>query len=224
MVWPFFISQTFRNVKQKMKGLAMQKEQFIQELKSYQSEFIGHHSNEYMDEDFYIIHLASFGDYDSSCHIERSNHRWLRENYSDFISTKYEAYGTELAVIHVAALDSLDWSSDVIQGRADDLIRVLNALTDYPSIDDELASEVELEMQDEAWENVYKRDVIREIYRRFEEYEDKDFDESRLKELFEQRASALNVYWTVESGGNVYIDFRRIVTDFDEEDIKRIIE
>lgn len=87
--------------------------------------------------------FASYGDYDNSCAVERSNHRWLEERLSGAAGVTFEtwSYGGRSIEVDVEALD--DKAAAVV-------LEYLEAVERYPSIDDELLGEVEREMYLEA--------------------------------------------------------------------------
>ncbi len=83
--------------------------------------------------------FASYGDYDNSCAVERANHRWLSERLMGATGVTFEtwSYGGRSVEVDVEALD--DKAATVVLGY-------LEAVADYPAIDDELVSEVEDEL------------------------------------------------------------------------------
>ena len=204
----------------------MDKQEFMNELDSFQEEFISRDDNSYTEKGYYCIHLASFGDYDNSCEIERANQRWLEEHYSEFITITREQFNSQICHITMEDIECLDWSKPEILERAQELIDILCHLTDYPSIDDELASLVAMELQDETWENCYKQDVLRLLDKQFPELEldDLEIDDEKLRELFEQKRESLNRYWEIQAGGNAYINIEFITEAITEEEVENIVK
>jgi len=203
----------------------MNKQEFINELNSYPVEFINHHEGYCGEENWYAITLASFGDYDGSTEIERANHRWLKKHFSDFVSSISGAHYSESSVIHMETVETLQWSSEGVQQRAGYLIEIINSLCDYPVIDDMLASEIKLEMQEEAWENFYKREIIGALDKKFPELdiEYHEIDEDQLLCLLDEKLQEQNIYWEIYSGGNVYLDYKKAIDEFTQEELAAII-
>jgi hypothetical protein len=89
---------------------------------------------------------------------------------------------------------------------------VLNALEDYPCIDDEDCSMMKLELIEEAkdsfisdfqrtWENQYGFDRI-DIY---------DIDDDVIWTTIWKRAERHNQYFEIEAGGTPYIDIEKLI-------------
>ena len=198
----------------------MEKQEFIEELSKYPDTFVVL-AKPLMKEEYYEICLASFSDYDNSCEIERANQQYLVKEYPEFISIHYGLYFSQICAIEQSKIDCLDWESDDIQEKANELIEILNSLTEYPSIDDILSSQVALELQNDMWENTISRDFKNDLSKRFQkfDFDDKECDESILRTTFEKKREQLNLNWEIQSGGNAWIPFRKIAEAFTEKDI-----
>jgi hypothetical protein len=100
----------------------------------------------------YLSRLLGFGDYDNSSAVERSNHRVFMEEHGEKPGV-YEIYGS-----HGSQAIALRLS---LQDK--DIEATLAALADYPLIDEEDMSRLEMEMQEEAYESWAGADFIREV-------------------------------------------------------------
>ena len=141
--------------------------------------------------------FISFGDYDNSCAVERANIRYLKENN---LIEKLEtgSYGYEKA-----------WLLDTPENR-----ELLNSLFDYPCFDDELVSEIENEIETE-----YIKDCASDLHKLLSEDMQQALQEIYIfddidVECYRKACETSNTYFEVESGGNGYIDFKRIVKDY----------
>jgi hypothetical protein len=145
----------------------------------------------------------SFGDYDNSCHIERSNVRVFLEMFpeSEFIVYNQGHYGHESVLIRCDCNDG-------------DILRVLEALESYSVLNDEDATMQEQEMIREAWYH-QSDDIQRRLARLAAEVDDDLEDKAR--DLSEGELMDIVPDWSyhaeVEAGGNVYINLDRIDWD-----------
>ena len=162
-------------------------------------------------ENIYYCHpYLCFGDYDNSCEVERSNHRVFMEMFGSDkdVLERFYHYGAEYIYIRSTTENN-------------EIIECLAALENYPVIDDQDVSLMNMEMFGESWENWIRSDFENMVLKHFDlcdiEYEDSD-----LLEWFNQLTERANIYFEVESGGNGYIDLDRIEFDQLPENIKAI--
>lgn len=164
--------------------------------------------------------LLSYSDYSGST-VERSNERvWAKEfadSENEAWTTVGGGHGTTAVVIRVEAM-------------TDEMREFLDALEDYPVADESDMSELELELQQEAWDNWAAREfknlalkaATAEAVEMFpdadeglvEEAVDEAFDnldKDALFQMFHDAAEAANEYWETETGGDQYIDMKRVV-------------
>ena len=160
--------------------------------------------------DFLTPEQLSGSDYCSSGSVEVSNHRVFLEQFKDSpnVYDVYGGYGTFAVAIR---LDSI----------TDEMVEVLNALEDYPVIDEEDLSEVEHESEEESWSNCYRSDFERALSREFPDLEETidDMTTEQVDALFYEVQDRTNTYWAHETGNNAYIDVDRVVAGVTEEDI-----
>jgi hypothetical protein len=157
-------------------------------------------------ENYYFSPLLSFGDYDNSCAVERSNVRTFEQQFSSSKGIDWVkitgAYGWECIAIKL-----LSTNEEIIECLAD--------LSDYPAMDDEDVSSMEMEIENEAWDNWIERDFKDKVVKHYDAW-DSDADSNTLRELFSQLKEKTNTYGQVESGGNYYIDLDRLIAGLPE--------
>ena len=160
--------------------------------------------------DFLTPGILSGSDYCSSGSVEVSNHRVWLERYGKLpnVYDVYGGYGTFAVAIR---LDSL----------TPEMIEDLNALADYPLLDEEDHSEVETEAEQESWENCYRSDFTKALAQKFPNLEDviEDLSTENVDTLFYALMERTNTYCEHESGNNAYVDLDRVVEGATEQDI-----
>jgi len=157
---------------------------------------------------FLIPKYMSYGDYDNSCMVERSNYKIFMEDYKEEkgIFRIYGGYGSSGIAISIRYL--LDPDNEE---KADEIIDLLNGLNNYPCIDDEDMSNMEYESFLESLDVFAIRDCndllssqyLIDVY---------DFNEDKLKEILLEADRNLNYpSYEIESGGSCYIDTKRLI-------------
>ena len=149
--------------------------------------------------------FLQFGDYDNSCIVERSNVRCFLKEFKDspHVLQKRWAYNGESIYIDVLCEDT-------------EIIKTLQALENYPCIDDEDCSMMEIEMEHECWESYIQRDFLNAIEKHYKaDYS--DADNSDLLNLYNELKETSNTYFQVEAGGNGYIDIKSLINSLPEE-------
>lgn len=148
-----------------------------------------------------VVNLIScnyiqYGDYDNSCAVGRANVKYLKENN---LIEKLETggYGGIKA-----------WLLDTEENR-----ELLNSLFNYPCFDDEMVSELESEMEME-----YIKVCASDLHKLLSEDMQQAIEELSIDEIdqdcYFKACEASNTYFEVESGGNGYVDFKRIAKDY----------
>ena len=161
--------------------------------------------------DFLMPELLSGSDYCSSGSVEVSNHRVFLERYGKRLGV-YDVYGGYGTFAVAVRLDSI----------TPEMLEDLNTLYNYPVLDEDALSEVELEAENEAWENCYRSEFIRELAKRFPDFAIENLSEDNTDKLFHELGDRTNTYWEHEQGNNAYIDVERIVKGATEQDITRL--
>jgi len=133
------------------------------------------------------IPFCNYGDYDSSCGVERSNYLEAKKMFRNVkgIKTWYGNYGQALIV----ELERLSVNS------LEKLLELVQNLEKYPAVDDQAVCEYEEKAILFAWKNWYKQDVKRGL----------------RGKAFELLKSNMGEYAYIEMGGNTYIDTERLV-------------
>jgi hypothetical protein len=155
----------------------------------------------------------SFGDYDRSCHIERSNVRvfldMFKEEQGKYYEVVYGAYGSTSLFFYT---DDEDFECISIDNEHHDGINeVLDALDDYPVINEDDCSAMEHEMIEESKEmfvDDFRRAWEQKYGDRFDIY---NIDEDDAWAIIHRRAERRNEYFRIESGGNVWIDIDKLI-------------
>jgi hypothetical protein len=148
---------------------------------------------------YYISPLLSFGDYDNSCHIERSNLRVFKEMHADrenidFIEI-WGAYGSAAIAIKLDCTNT-------------DILEALAALESYPCLDDQDATNLESEMINEALIS-YLPDIQKKIDKQFN-FDYSNPEEENFIAFIYSIMEENNIYGEIESGGVAYIDINKI--------------
>lgn len=142
------------------------------------------------------VPFCTFSDY-SGCTVERSNQRVFMEMFKDIpgVYPLYGGYSTTGVLIKY----SLYEENEEIQ-------ETINSLFDYPLIDEEDMSNLEMEIEDESWDSWIKSDLISEL-----EKNEIPYDEDKLRELFWENCQYQNVYPLFETAISCWYDIEEIV-------------
>jgi len=151
------------------------------------------------DKYFFSCPYLSFGDYDNSCHVERSNVRVFMEMYGSHpdVYKHTGSYGHEAIFIDVLCTDS-------------EIIETLQALYNYPCIDDQDCSLMGAEMEEECWESYILSDFTDAIIKKYDLL-DIEVTANDLFSIYRELQEATNTYFEVQSGGNGHIDIKRLI-------------
>jgi hypothetical protein len=155
---------------------------------------------------FYFSPLLSFGDYDNSCAVERSNVRVFMEMFgnSPFVKKLTGWYGSEMIGIDIFCNDA-------------EILETLDALADYPAINDGDVSVLESEMERECWESYLKNDLLSAIQKHYALDDIEIIEEDTFFQLYGKLCNDSNTYFEVEAGGVGYINIERLLTALPEE-------
>lgn len=134
----------------------------------------------------------------SGSDVTIANYRYFREKYNNspdvrFISGSMSTQG----VVYNSNTDNITLSE------------IVDSLTEYPVIDDELLAEVTLELIDEVWESVYSHDFKNGLIERFEVWDIEISDENLMSE-FDTVREELNEEW-VNYQNSMQIDIQAII-------------
>lgn len=173
----------------------------------------------------------SFGDYDDSCAVERANVKVLKEEYPTYEKYYlnhwndqkiYEGHErgykdicpeSKLIIVEGGFGSEQAWiRSDIDQEK-----NYLSSLTDYPSLNDEVVSEVENDIEDQSWESWIKHDLIKTLTKELKSLINEELDDNVLWECYGKAKEITNTYFEVESGGIGYIDIDKIKDEFSNQ-------
>lgn len=143
-------------------------------------------------------------DYSGST-VEMSNHRSFLKSFKDVdgVYNCYGGYGT-FAVIILASVDN------------DEIASAVRALHEYPLLNEEDHSELEIDLQNEQWGEAYgtRHEFIEALEKRFNleelELEVPEGQTDNMYELFENARERANEYWEAETGGTMYIRVEKV--------------
>lgn len=147
-----------------------------------------------------ILNSAQWGDYDNSATWHRANYVALQNDYEEtFIHVGLSSHdGLALA---------LPLSASIPESLAD----ILRGLEDYPVYDEGVLSEIEMKIEDEAWDSWVQWDLTREIEKAYEVQTGQEWDtfepvwaEAEQWTLFHAAREELNVYAEFESADSCH--------------------
>ena len=154
----------------------------------------------------------------------RSNNRVFKEDF------KKELFNAEL-----------DGPGLMLDPRyiSEEMLEVIEGLENYPIIDEDDHSSLEIEDQGEAWEHTYRNDFISAIAKRIDSLLLDNADmyagdelvnvfvdnhESKLSDLFRAGMETTNSYWIEESQAGWYVDIERVVSGLTDQDLIDTLE
>lgn len=159
--------------------------------------------------DWWGSNYTQGGDYGGST-VELANFRTLKEMAEELESEHgifYKVWGGGHGSYQIF------WN---VNKTPDEIVEVLNALEDYPSVNDDALSELEIELQDENWKDWAKRDWQRALEKKFGGDAD-GVSDNDLWQSFHDACEEANIYWESQSGtGSMYIDLERAIKKVDE--------
>lgn len=147
------------------------------------------HCYPFFDNGMIAIPFCNYGNYDSSCGVERSNYLEVKRMFKGVkgIKTWYGNYGQALIV----ELERLSVQS------LEKLLELVENLEKYPAVDDEAVAEYEYKAIMKAWKGWFKSDVKRGL-------------RGKAEELL--KSNTADYAW-IEMGGNVWIDTEQLVKE-----------
>ena len=176
------------------------------------NEIIREHEYQWHDEKwswemrkFYCIPYCSFGDYMGS-DVERANARVLEndDDLKEFVTYHSEGYGGQLYGFEES--DLLAMNEEQLNALDD----ILRSLLEYPLLDEEICSEVAMELENEAWEGWARNDYQKELENLYGENFMDGVTDDELFYYFRQACDNANEYWIIETGGNAWIKVKRV--------------
>ena len=155
---------------------------------------------------------AAFSDYGGST-CERANVRSFKELLGDDMEVERGGHFSETAWVSVEAV--LEMEDEKFELLKDAII----GLERYPVLDDMMLSEVERELEDEAWDGWIKDDFLKALRKEFEEeieaYAEANPKRADLDDLLDEHAWEIfcetEPEYEHEEGGDVYVNLDRCV-------------
>jgi hypothetical protein len=162
---------------------------------------------------YVIPDLMTYSDYSNGRVIQESNYRAFlvecenEEDNPNAIIRLHGGYDTNALAIKVSQL-------------TENMLECLTSLEDYPVLDEQIMSELELEGQNEAWELWARDDFIKELQEKLN-IELVDSQEDGLLKLFWQASEKANEYW-FEDGCSQYIRIEKLVAKIELSDLQEL--
>lgn len=179
-------------------------------------------ATEFLDSDdslYVFVPYTTGSDYAGST-VELANRRAFLQAFGelDGVHAVYGGYSTFGVVL------SLRWLLDPENEPADSILSTIEALEDYPLIDEVALGQVELEGIESAWESWGEYDFKRALRERFgcdlDTGDDAANKPEALRALFDQCAERAGEYWFNEGYGNdMVIRLERVAAKATEDDI-----
>ena len=113
----------------------------------------------------------------------------------------------------------------MLSAITDEMIEDFESLEDYPSLDDDALSNLEMEMETEDWKSWIAHDFRWELKKKFGEEEAQDalidvIDDEELFALYRALCERTSTYWCSESAVGGHVDIERLVKSATVEDIE----
>ena len=168
------------------------------------------------DETGWDLPNASFGDYSGGT-VERANSRSFKELFGDAIELEQGGHSSVTTWISTTSIQ------DMSDEKFEELKKVIESLDNYPVIDDLTLSEVELELENEAWEGWIEADFLKELHSWFSEEMDAHVEaypqHEGIAELLDEHVYEIfrltSPEYEHEQGGNVHVNIERLVHDLE---------
>lgn len=158
---------------------------------------------------YYLPGLLSGSDY-SGTTVELSNFRCFKDQYKDQLGISIWTLFGGYSTFGIA----IDWEK-----ATDEMKETLQALDDYPVIDEGAMSQLECEQQDEAWDNYLASDFKRALGKKFTSEADEltldEMEDSTLFALFRQAMEKTNTYYVHEDTQGPYVNIDRLIQGID---------
>ena len=159
--------------------------------------------------DYVIPELMCGGDYASTV-IEKANHRAFLKLYGHLpgVHNVTGGYGTFALAL------SIRWLLDNLE-PAESILDTLEALDNYPIVDDDELSEYEIELSSGGWDTWARHDYLAGLFKKFGNVEITDDD---AYEIFNKVAERIGVDWCAD-GNDMCVDVDKVVTATTVDDL-----
>ena len=170
--------------------------------------------------DFFLWNLATYGDYTGST-VTIANFRSLLA-IADSEAEKLGKNRRELGVFETYGGFSSAGIAIRINCPLKAVWRAIQGCIDYPLINEDELSDVEIEAQDSNWESWAKYDFTALLTEEYPLYDVEAVSDSDVYTLFRKGLEASNGEWINEIGDSMTVDMARVFTGIEELDIMRL--
>jgi len=170
------------------------------------------------NEIYFYVPYASGSDYSGST-VEKANAKVFEETYGseEWVHSVYGGHSTYAVAVGLTGL--LTCADDTFEA----ICEALEGLADYPLLDEEAHSALEMELSDEAWDSWVKGNFTRALDKAFEDNAEFEWpDDSTLRKFFEDKREEANEYWFNEGyGPDMYVRIDEIVKGITFDDVEK---
>ena len=162
---------------------------------------------------YYSSPYLSFGDYDNSSHIERSNLRVFIEMFGsceDVLHVK-GGMGSECIFVDVTCTNK-------------EIIDLLCSLEDYPAIDEEDCELMKSELEIKSWDSWIYSDFLECISKHLGYYDIECEDNKALFEFYKDKCEELGIYYEIEAGGVGWIKVEDLMEGISIQNLPNFIK
>ena len=135
-------------------------------------------------------------------------------------------FGTEAGVFKVSGGYKAFGIAVLLSAFTPDILEALNGLKDYPSLDDQVLSEVEKESIEDAWLDWARFDFVHELQDLLPQQEEliDELTDEQVMELFTTVRKRIGADWVFETGGKAYIDVGKIASEVAVDDLPQALD
>lgn len=178
-----------------------------------------HHSKD-PDNKWFEVDYCTGSDYSGDL-LHKSNYRVLLEECGKALKdpdTCQEPWFVELSGGHGTFSIALH-----CERTPEEIFEMIEKLDNYPILDEDDYSSLQIDEEGEAWDNWAKSDFEHELRKTYESYNFDDITDDELWELFRKGMEEANEYWEVEGMG-VHIRIDRIVENISPDDFPKSVK
>ena len=154
---------------------------------------------------------TAHGDYVGYADVGAANYRVFKDDYNDHKDIAFISgdYGFQAVIYNTATTD-------------EEILNILKKIEDYPLIDEDMHSHVQMEWENEAWDSWARSDFKRELCKLFPDLEEviDDISDDDIWTIFHEAQEEANEYWECETSG-AWIDIKRVAAKVTAEDINK---
>jgi hypothetical protein len=175
------------------------------------------------------VPYCSGSDYSGSM-VEKANYKEFGELYPDvpYIHNSFGGHGTFAIFIELCRFLSADLALDNKNPMPENILETIEGLEDYPLIDDEALSQMEMEATEEAWHDWMRDDLRKAIEKAFSVEFDYCDDmsqpnsEQQFRKLFWNWCEKANEY-PQDGGGQMYVRIENLIPHIDRDELEPFV-